>query len=788
MKLLSEVPVERPESFAMRYGGPVNEGQQRRGRMVLGLILCGLMVVCGRLVQLCLNPDLELSDEERKHIGKVVLDHPRGEIFDRNGLVLATNHEVPSLWADPRKVTNPSELAEKISAALGMDLDQVFTKLTSTESNGRPMKFVWVKRWLNDVPQPVLDDLVMEGNGALDIKYESSRYYPQGETASHLLGFVNRVGDAQEGVEKKFDQYLKAVPGELLARKDGSRQLLESLTLDYKAPEGGDSVQLTLDTEIQHSLEASLDKRIVECNAKSGMGMVMDPHTGAILALACRPAFDPNKYGEFAPELRKNRALVDVFEPGSAFKIVVASAGLEADKITPDTLIDCENGGFNPYGHYIKDFHRLGVEPFWKCFEESSNVAMIKVGAMLGPERFDQWVRKYGFGTTTSRDFTQLVDGKLKSIESAGLYRSREKWTRLSMGSLPMGQEIAVTMPQLARAYCVIANGGYLVEPYFVERAVNRHGETTYQFPHPEPQRVLSSETAHTMRMMCRHVVDAGTGTAADIPEYTTAGKTGTAQIARPNGKGYLPDHFTTVFAGFAPAENPAVVAVIIVQEPMIRLHFGGYVCGPVFKEVVREALVRLDVPPDRPENIKKPGEDGKEKKPAEPKRGPEADSDTIVARLDEEEQALLEDSLENLLEPLDGLELVAPVPTLLSGEPVKRLPDFTGMNKRQAGEELRSLGVPWDVKGAGWVVSQYPPAGTPIYEVAQCELQFARRLSPEEPEGEEEAKESGKAGIVEKEKAPHEKAAPKTPEAAKPKEKTAAAPKKKPEAKVEPV
>ena len=730
--MFTEQRRERTETSGDKYGGPVSDQQRRRGQLIFCLLMLGLCIVGGRLAQLHLNPDLELSDEERKHIGKRVLDHPRGDVFDRDGLVLATNQDVPSLWADPRKVQNPAELAETLSATLGLDLDQAFTRLTATESNGRPMKFMWIKRWLTNVPKETLDALVDAGGGALDIKYESTRYYPQGETAAHLMGFVNRVGDAAEGVELKFDKYLKSVPGELLARKDSNRELLESLTLGYKAPEGGNNIQLTLDSTIQHSLEGALDQRIVECNASAGMGIVMDPHSGAILALACRPSFDPNFYGDFDPSLRKNRALVDVFEPGSAFKIVVAAAALEHGIVNPDTMINCENGGFNPYGHYIKDFHSLGVEPFKVCFEQSSNVALIKLAAQLGPERVDQWIRRFGFGTTTSRDFTMTINGKLESIESSGIYRKREKWNRLSMGSLPMGQEIAVTMPQLARAYCVLANGGFLVEPYFVEKAVSRNGDITYQYPHPEPQRVLSAETAATMRQLCRNVVDAGTGTKADIEEYTTAGKTGTAQMKRKEGKGYDPDRFTTIFAGFAPAENPRVVSIIVIQEPMIRLHYGGYVCGPVFKEVVREALVRLDTPPDRPENAPKPEDKEEEKK--EPKRGPAEDADTVVARLDDQEQAMLEDSIENLLEPLDGLQLIAPIPTLMSGEPVKRLPDFTGMNKRQAGEELRSLGVPWDVKGAGWVVSQFPEPGTPIYEVMLCSLELSRRVTAPEP------------------------------------------------------
>lgn len=721
---------DQGETAADRYGGPVLEQQRHRGKVVFVALMLCLVAVCGRLAQLHLNPDLELSEEERTHIGMVTLQEPRGKIFDRNGLVLATNRDVPSLWVDPRKVTKPEELALTLSAELNLPLDQTFERLTATESNGNPMKFMWVKRWLTDVSPDTIDQLIAESHGALAVKYESTRYYPQGETAAHLLGFVNRVGEASEGVELLFDHHLKSVPGQHKARKDAGRRLLESLTLDYTPPTGGDSIQLTLESSIQHTLETALDRRIVECNAASGMGIVMDPKTGAILALACRPAYDPNLYTEFDPALRKNRALVDRFEPGSAFKIVTAAAALEHGIVTPDTMIDCENGGFNPYGHRIKDFHSLGVEPFRVCFEQSSNVAIIKVAAQLGPERLDQWIRRFGFGATTSRDFTLNTPKGPMSLETSGIYRPREKWSRLTMGSLPMGQEIAVTLIQLAKSFSVIANGGYVVEPYYVERAVNRNGETTYQFPHGERQRILSPETAKTMQELCKQVVDTGTGAKADIDEYTVAGKTGTAQMARKDGRGYDPDRFTTVFSGFAPANNPAVVSVIVIQEPMIRLHYGGYVCGPVFKEVVREALVRLNVPPDRPENAQKPEEKPEEK--SEKKR-PAEDADTIVARLDIQEQEMLEDSLENLLEPLDGLALIAPMPMMHSGEPLKRLPDLVGMNKRQAAETLRNLGIPWDVKGSGWVTSQYPPAGTPIYEVLMCSLEFARKASDEE-------------------------------------------------------
>ncbi|MBI1317778.1 MAG: PASTA domain-containing protein [Candidatus Hydrogenedens sp.] len=717
------------------YGGPIEARQQRRSHAVLFLLMAGFVVLLGRLAQLHLSPDLELSEEERRHIGKIVLSAPRGVVYDRNGLVLATNDKVASLWADPRKTVNGgidvAEIAMKASALIDMEADEIMDRMTKRDNDGDPRKFMWVKRWLVDVPAEPLQALIEESEGALAIRMEPVRYYPQGETAAHLMGFVNRAGEPGDGVELRYNKLLDSTPGEHLARKDGSRRLLESLTLDYTPPTGGESIQLTLDTAIQHSLEEALDRRIVETNAKSGMGILMDPKTGAILAMASRPTFNPNHYADYDPSLWKNRAVLDVFEPGSAFKIVVASAALEHGIVTPETRINCEGGSFNPYGHRVKDFHKMGVEPFTKCFAESSNIAMIKLAAQLGPERFDEWVRRYGFGRTTSPDF---------QYEQNGLYRPREQWSKLSMGSLPMGQEIAVTMPQLARAFAVVANGGVLVEPYFVERSISRDGVDTQIHDVTHRERILSERTSDTMRHLCKLVVEEGTGEYAKMDEYTAGGKTGTAQMKRIGGPGYDPNRFTTVFAGFAPIEDPAVVCVIVIAEPMIKLHYGGYVCGPVFKEVVREALVRLGVPMDKGEHALPERE-----KPAPrmvvAQAEPIEDADTLIERLDEKDVAELEESLEDLLEPLDGLELVASATDSPQG-PGQRLPDFTGWTKRQVREKLLELGVPWDVHGAGWVVSQYPPAGTLTRDVMVCSLEFSGSTAGQEQEGETETTE----------------------------------------------
>lgn len=702
------------EALIERYGAPMGPLQLQRIRIVLFVFFAVLGVLALRLSQLHLSPNLELTREEAAHIGQVELREPRGEIYDRNGILLATSRDVPSIWVDPRKVNDPAALATQLRDILQVDYAEALDRVQQSDDKGNRRKFVWIKRWIEDVPLETLDALVEGSHGALAMEQEPVRYYPNGDTASHVLGFVNRDGKASEGLERQFDKYLYSVPGKHLARKDGKRTLLASLTLEYTEPTGGADVVTTIDTSIQHRLEEALDKRMEETNASQAMGLLMDPKTGAILALATRPAFDPNQYSTSSEELRSNRALLDVFEPGSAFKIVTAAAGLEQGLITPETQINCENGGFNPYGHYVKDFHRLGIEPFSKCFEESSNVAMIKVGAMLGPERLDAWIRRFGFGEQTSRDF---------QYESRGIYQDREHWSKLSMGSLPMGQEIAVTMPQLARAFAVLANGGFLVEPHVVEQVVDRRGDVAYRFEPNVHPRVISDQTAHTMRELAHRVVLFGTGTYANIPEYRAGGKTGTAQIARPRreGGGYYPDRFTTVFAGFAPVADPRIVAIIVIKEPMIKLHYGGYVCGPVFAEVVRDALIRMNVPEDPvlDESVPK-----KMRKPIEVAEEVEQDADTIVSREDLAKLAEMEDSLDQLIAPLDSLELPGAAQDGMAT--TRGLPDFTGLTKRQAKERLAQLGIPWDPSGAGWVTHQEPAPGTPLNQVRLCALTFS--------------------------------------------------------------
>ncbi len=687
-----------------------------------------------RLHLLHFTPGEKLLEEQDFHVVEIPITEPRGEIFDRNGVILATNREAPSLWVDPRKVPDDRReaVAALISERIGLSPEDARAALVRTGKDGKDRKFAMLKRWMTDLPDEEAKRLQDETGGAVQVVKETVRHYPHKDAAAHLLGYVNRSGELCEGVEKAYNAHLKSRAGMLRARADTRRRPLSSETLDYREAEGGELLQLTIDLNIQHNLESALDARMAETEAKEAMGVVMNPKTGEIYALASRPAFNPNDYDKFPAELRKNRALVDVFEPGSAFKIVAAAAALEHGLITPNTMINCEGGRFNPYGHSIGDFHKLGVEPFWKCFEESSNIAIIKVAAMLGEARMEEWIRRFGFAAPTSRDFPG---------ESIGLFRPRAKWSKLSMGALPMGQEISVTTLQLARAFAVLANDGRVVEPYFVERAVARDGQVTYQHESAVSERILSPRTVETMRMLCHQAVLHGTGQPANMMEYRAGGKTGTAQMAKVGGGGYDASRYTAVFAGFAPVRDPQIVAAIVIQEPNIRLRYGGYVCGPVFKKVVGEALASMNVPGDPvtdPELVAKhmkekakaekeklaknpKGKPAAAKAPAEPEPVEAGDADTASF-------IPIDESLSAMITPLDGLELVA---RNMGDRLETSLPDLAGLTKRQARERLQRLGVPMDAQGEGWVVAQNPPPGTALGEDLVCRLEFARRGAP---------------------------------------------------------
>jgi cell division protein FtsI (penicillin-binding protein 3) len=700
-------PAERgPADF------PPERGHRMRMRLVLWIFLAAFACVAVRLYQLQTEPPAPLSEHEGSRIGRAQVQGPRGDIVDRGGWLLATDRQRPSLWADPARLENPRAVAQHLAPILGEPEADVLDRLTRRTPEGNPMRFVYLARRLDPETERRLGDLSGIAPRGLHYQFERTRYYPESTLASQVLGFVNheRVGSA--GVELAFDRRLRSTPEERVALKDGRTMLLPSLTLDYTAPTGGNTVHLTIDKNLQRRLEQELDRAIAHSNAETAMGVLLDPQTGAVLAMACRPAFDPNAFTESEPALRKNRSVTDVFEPGSAFKIVTAAAALEAGILGPHDPIDCEGGYFKPPRlRRIRDTHELDVVPFSEAFAESSNIAVFKLAAQLGPSILHDWIRRFGFGEATGVDLP---------AESAGILRPVDRWTRHSMRALPMGQELSCTLLQLARAYAAVANGGRLVTPYVVAGATGPDGEVVYEHEPAPARRVLSEETASLLRAMCHQVVTQGTGTRANIDTYRVGGKTGTAQIARPDGTGYFEDRYDAVFAGFAPVGDPRVCGAIVVHAPELGKHHGGYAPATVFREVVRPALVRMHVPAD-------PVQVAVTVPPLH-----QEDPDTVVGRA---ELDVLEPPLEDLLVAMDGLELVSLEP----GAPVDapRLPSFLGMTKRQTKQKAMELKMHWTARGSGWVIYQDPPPGTPLYEVNVVRLVYAneRATAAREPD-----------------------------------------------------
>lgn len=695
---------------------PLTAAQRWRIRFVLWTLLAGFAAIGLHLVQLQVFPDQRFLDNENFHVGETSIPIQRGRIYDREGRAFARERQAPSLYAYPRFLDRPHDAAQRLAVRLGLDEEELVSRFTRRANSGKMMQEVPIKRTLTQEELESIGNLNAFGEGGLRIKPEPARYYPEDQLAAHVLGYVDRDQKGLEGIEALYDSYLRAIPGKQKSRLDGKRTFLPPLTIEYVAPEGGNDLYLTIDKPIQHMLERELANVMELRQASSAMGIVMDPKTGEVLALACLPSYDPNAPAEYPPQSRVNAAVSFVFEPGSSFKIVTLSAALELGLYTPSSIIDCENGAWNAYKlRTIRDVHKMGKVTLAEMFAHSSNIGTIKVAhdiiAAHGPKELDAWIRKFGFGKKTGRDFR---------YESPGFYHPDGRWTKFSEISLPMGQEIAVTMPQLARAFAAIANGGLLVEPHLVKYAVGSDGQETYRFEPGEPERVMSETTAATMRELCYGVVEHGTGKLAAIPEYRAGGKTGTAQVARPKseGRGYYPDRHTAVFAGFAPVSDPRLVAVIVVCNPKSKIYYGGYVCGPVFRAVMREALIRLECPED-------PMAPGTYEVPKE-----EDDADMLVAQAAPTEQFMAVP--DNPLADLDAAAELAAANADQSDGSV-RLPNLIGMTKRQVKDKLAAIGVEWDAQGSGWVVAQDPAPGTAITDVPLCRLVFsnARAASP---------------------------------------------------------
>lgn len=571
----------------------LNESTGRLQWLLRGLLVWAVLLMT-RLVWLqVFRHDAYLAAAKSQQEDTIELPARRGSILDRTGQPLAMTLEVDSVVVDPQLLPNLSEAASLLANALGLNHSELLRRMT--EAKDRRRHFMWVARKITQEQSQRVHALKLNG---LEYRKEMLRSYPRQTLAANLLGStgilnpedVTERGNA--GVELSFDKDLSGKDGKARLFNDSKQNSYDQIVLEDPVP--GVDITLTLDPNLQFRAESELATAVNSSGAEAGSVVVMDPYNGDILAMASYPTFNPNerpKPGEVSAKARMNLPVQRTFEPGSVFKVITLAAALETTKLTPESMIDCGNGQLNLFGRVIHDHNSYSALSMAGVLAHSSNIGAIRIGLSMGDDNFYNYQRRFGFGQKT---------GIPLPGETAGILWPVKKWTKSSVGSLAMGHELGVTSLQLARAGSVIANGGSLVKPRIV-LSRQRDGEVEKaQLEHAET--VLKPETVVQMRRMMEGVVLDGTGRRAVLQGYTSAGKTGSAQVYDPKSKVYT-HTYNASFMGFAPVGNPRVVIVVSLHGTTGGSSgYGGARAAPVFREVAMGALRMLDVPKDLPD------------------------------------------------------------------------------------------------------------------------------------------------------------------------------------------
>lgn len=634
----------------MRRAQPTN---RLRLGVAKSLFLVMILVVAGRAFYLqVLQGDDLMRLGQRQHLKEWTVLPKRGAVLDRNGEPLALSLESQSVYVRPQRIRNSAAAIRELSRILKLNAAEVKQKFQSDKP------FVWIKRQISPAEAAQIQALAIDGIG---MHYEPRRYYPQGQLAGQVIGFVGRDSEGLEGLELRYNDYIRGETGSSVGERDalGRRVLVEGVE-GLQIPPGGD-IHLTLDTSIQHLAERELEASIIKYRAKAGVAIAVDPRTGEILALANYPTFNPNNYSSESAQQRRNRAVTDSFEPGSTFKTILAAAAIEESVVDKEDLFFCEYGKYGYAGRIIHDTHPHGWLPFSKILQVSSNIGFTKVADKLKKDRYFKYIEKFGFGQPSGVDMPGEV---------AGLLRRPESWAAIDLATHAFGQGLSATPLQMTMAYAAIANGGFLMRPYIVRRALSPKGEVLVQNQPHVVRRVISEKTARTVASMLQEVTnDGGTGTMAQVEGFDVAGKTGTAQKVDLVNGGYDPRKRVASFVGFVPAQDPRLVLTVMVDEPEVNV-YGGVVAAPVFQKIARGALRHLGVATQAPELIPMPAE----RLETAPRRAPRRNMQTVVD--------------------------------------AGAAPDFVGLSLREAVEKARNLNLKIKIHGNGYVIKQSPGAG----------------------------------------------------------------------------
>ena len=594
----------------------------------------------------------------------------RGNIYDRRSKPLTRNIIKYSFATYPAKVRNKTKLANNLSNYFGRTPKYYKDKLEKNKN------FTYLERNLSKAESsPILDDIP----DGLIIERDSHRFYPNSNVGGQLIGYTDPDNFGLTGIEKQFNDYLTGTPGWVVRQLSGKGNALPNNRFPSKMPIDGNNIQLTIDLDYQVVLHEELSRRINETEAISAMGILMNPQTGEILAMASLPDFDSNYPSKYSMQQHKNRVLTDQFEPGSTFKFVAAAAALKHELVDLNEEFFCENGQFTFAGEIVNDHEDYGLLTFPQIIENSSNVGIIKIAKRIGAKRLYRACRDFGFGIPTNISFAG---------ESPGTLRHITEWSGFSIASVSMGQEVAVTTLQMALAYAAIANGGFLMKPLLVKHIIDSDGNSIYS-ESPEVLRKISNQKVmKDLTDMLRRVVETGTGTNAYIPGWSIAGKTGTAEKFIDGS--YSKTKYISNFAGFFPADNPQIVGVFVLNEPKYGFHWGNIGAAPIFRRVVNR-IINMD--------------------------------DSIQ---------ILKDKYNKDKDPLivmNGFNESKIKPMLTKAKFVNidkynnSMPDVRGMSLLQAKIELRKLGYKIKFTGSGQVAWQSPKPGENLIEGSVCSI-----------------------------------------------------------------
>jgi cell division protein FtsI (penicillin-binding protein 3) len=638
---------------------------------ISSLLFFFFVFIVGRMFQLqVLKKEQLYKLAAQQHLVQIPFVPKRGTIYDRKENELAVSIEVDSVYADPPKVVDVDRTADDLAPILQIDREELRRRLKSHRS------FEWIQRKIS--PREAAEIKVLQLLGIYFLK-ENRRFYPNSQLAAHIIGFVGLDSKGLEGVEFQYDALLNGRNHVWTMGRDALGREIMMGDLLFEKEDQHKNIFLTLDKYIQHVAETELSRAVQKWGAKGGIVIAMDPQAGKILAMASYPFFNPNQFIQYQPKFWRNRAISDAFEPGSLFKAFLAAATLEEKVVRLSDSFFCENGSYAVYDRTIHDHSKHGWLTFQQIIKFSSNIGASKVGEKIGKERFYRYICAFGFGEKTQIDLPG---------EGKGIIHHPRYWPPVALDTISFGQGISVTGIQLVVALSAIANGGFLMKPYLVEKIINEKGEVSQSFQPEVVRRVISEETAKKVTALLKATTEkGGTGEEAVPTGYEVAGKTGTAQKVEPLLGGYSEDRFNSGFMGFAPADEPKIVLLVVIDEPR-GASYGGVVAAPVFKAIMEKVLPYLNVLPKGTLIVKK-----------EPDSAPH-------------KETLETETLTEEVKVGKGVERVV-------------MPDLTGLSMRNALSRIEGKGLIIKVSGNGKVVEQTPKAGAVVEKGDICYLKF---------------------------------------------------------------